>query len=1187
MRKVPRALGRWFALLDERLDWPGALEPTRSALETAGLVRRYDSEELVTHISGVLARNKTVSVRREALQWVFGLWRVSGSNLLRRARLYMPTVKGRWIPSDEATFSRGWPQATLGDITHSLISRARHESEDLRRIERSLIASPRSRPFSRGPLYSWVEFLELLKVQKGLRVLPLDPAPVEMRGSEISLRSICARLKLGSRTHDHMRLEMNNREPEIKYGGTRHKLKGVVSYFPGQEEFADLDEESRELYACLVIECLPRMRETNLRMEVVSESFPWVGRTTWPSPALSFLTQESWFPVENRGLSAEPEFLRPREILLERDTGEPLPPFVPRPSRNARECLSHGATREALVEVAGAWYFDEPDSLTKQVQILIATFKSGFVQPSQQTTFENVYWETWRRIVNSQPALEWEWEDDARPLLVRSRGALVDISLSELARERDEGEAQSRTVYVRDDDSGLAARLLEDLGYFVLDVGGQRAHRTGEFFEGLLGNLCRRTSQVETHVVVDGHGWREHDTLESVVGIFPALPQIVSLCMASLVGPAAQRLPRDWGKVLDVLQRIRLTSGTKIELSIEGRVLGLPAGFFGSLAIEDPDAPAIILESEEAEIGWLQLKRASRSLARLLGHSDLDKALALAFSSLDQKGARPAESVSSLPYDELYRTLGLDAAAVRRATNAYGSSLERAAAFLGPLVHYFAGSVGVEQFNRSVTTASTTLELAAQASQLISDDALDEERILSLLQSVRTLVDVMEELQLDFARFNSSLEELGIEPITYPDRHLHAVRAFISENYDDVMDRLRAPYLTTFQAFGTLETYVAARSSLANLEPKPEWLAAVREPDRDMLDTLIHEWVESALPSQKVVGRVEMPSYTDVHRKNARVAKETIKNAAPLIKAWCIKSGILPGDWDESNGLERLTDRLNDSGALDFLLLQSGDVVRWLHELGVWPEAMPLSVSANDLGLTEEDINWERQREKEAREIREHERRSIFLNGQLIDPQQMSPPALADELEKLLNTDVLRTPLGILRPIVAPRSNRKSPGDRKPPAGPKSPTPRLNSEKAELVGFLGELAVYQWLKRRLPRQNIDAAWVSSNRSKLLPGSGDDSLGYDFEVYYQRRRVLLEVKAHLGDPQWFELGETEVVRAQDCNRRSGCDYYVVYVSNVADTPSLNIEILPNPLSDQGENAYRLDGQGLRYRFSRPS
>jgi len=246
---------------------------------------------------------------------------------------------------------------------------------------------------------------------------------------------------------------------------------------------------------------------------------------------------------------------------------------------------------------------------------------------------------------------------------------------------------------------------------------------------------------------------------------------------------------------------------------------------------------------------------------------------------------------------------------------------------------------------------------------------------------------------------------------------------------------------------------------------------------------------------------------------------------------------------------------------------------------------MPLSISVNDLGLTKDDITWEQQRRKEARDAHARARRSITFNGRSIDPQQISPSELAEEIKGLLNAEVLKTPLGVFKPIVAPQTapggsrGKKGPGPTTPPVG------HLSQEKADLIGFLGELAVYHWLKRQLPRLNIEDSWVSSYRSRLFPGPSDDSLGYDFEIYHQRRRLYLEVKAHLDDPRSFDLGETEVIRAQECNRRGGPDFCIVYVSNVANTPSLHIEILPNPLSDRGKDAYRLEGRGLRYRFNR--
>jgi hypothetical protein len=130
-----------------------------------------------------------------------------------------------------------------------------------------------------------------------------------------------------------------------------------------------------------------------------------------------------------------------------------------------------------------------------------------------------------------------------------------------------------------------------------------------------------------------------------------------------------------------------------------------------------------------------------------------------------------------------------------------------------------------------------------------------------------------------------------------------------------------------------------------------------------------------------------------------------------------------------------------------------------------------------------------------------------------------------------------------------------------------------------------ECAVHHWLKQQFPRKNIDAAWVSGNRSRLLPGDGDDSLGYDFKLRYDDRWWYLEVKAHMGDPREFDLGETEVRKARDCARRKTEEYRILYVSNVEDPAVLHIEVLPNPLSDVHHDHFRVMGEGLRYRFTR--
>lgn len=66
----------------------------------------------------------------------------------------------------------------------------------------------------------------------------------------------------------------------------------------------------------------------------------------------------------------------------------------------------------------------------------------------------------------------------------------------------------------------------------------------------------------------------------------------------------------------------------------------------------------------------------------------------------------------------------------------------------------------------------------------------------------------------------------------------------------------------------------------------------------------------------------------------------------------------------------------------------------------------------------------------------------------------------------------------------------------------------------------------------------------------------------------------------------ELGETEVAAAREAAKnRNGVQYKIVYVSNVSDPNETRIELLPNPMTDEGASRPKLRGEGIRYRFKR--
>ena len=126
----------------------------------------------------------------------------------------------------------------------------------------------------------------------------------------------------------------------------------------------------------------------------------------------------------------------------------------------------------------------------------------------------------------------------------------------------------------------------------------------------------------------------------------------------------------------------------------------------------------------------------------------------------------------------------------------------------------------------------------------------------------------------------------------------------------------------------------------------------------------------------------------------------------------------------------------------------------------------------------------------------------------------------------------------------------RQPDSRKPRDIPTGPD-RTPQAKKDLIGRLGELVVYHWLKDRFRNQDIDKAWVSRFAAQQKGKAWSDDLGYDFELKHDRRTFLIEVKASQGDRCQFEMGEFEVRAARNAARpRSGQRYVIIYVANPA-------------------------------------
>ena len=125
------------------------------------------------------------------------------------------------------------------------------------------------------------------------------------------------------------------------------------------------------------------------------------------------------------------------------------------------------------------------------------------------------------------------------------------------------------------------------------------------------------------------------------------------------------------------------------------------------------------------------------------------------------------------------------------------------------------------------------------------------------------------------------------------------------------------------------------------------------------------------------------------------------------------------------------------------------------------------------------------------------------------------------------------------------------------------------------VGFAGEWLAYQWLAQQYGPDFTQDCWVSNYREQVLPGTGDDGLGWDFEVPVRRGKHLYEVKSTLGDGGQVELGETQVRAAQENARNA--NWRLLVVTNVLNE-NRRIRMLKEPVPSSLARAIRIRRPG---------
>ncbi|PZG19835.1 sacsin N-terminal ATP-binding-like domain-containing protein [Nonomuraea aridisoli] len=1164
---IPRALKKRLFYVHRGLRWsnePG--QPNRqdayAFLVRLGLVRQFDIQGLLQHVQDALRESSSHDLHRQSLKFVFQLYRSrQGTSLpIKDLGLYVPTRSGTLLSAAQAVFGAGW-RDTNGDDLAAVVEEGRNASSDLKALEARLVASPEEFTRQGGSQEEWRVFLSALGVADGL--VPISSADANTYIYAPGGRAVVQ----GANAPDDvrrqwepevLRLGMYARRPQSFYSG------GRAYRLPGQGVVTQFSDQGRLAYARLVLDGLAKWTNEHF----ISR---WVSRTTrdhdtWevPTPLSAFLRSEPWLPARNSDRTVV--FVLPADVWhVPADNEDDLIPLR-RVHLKMRHFLKNSTTLSRLRAAGMPTWGNFEDSVRGLVALgeLVAT---GTVGVHDRGSVERANREAWKRLADRsssygfsetelQPLLE-------SPILIERDDVLDVVRLPDLR----EGEG---ILYVSDERDNLTVRFIREMENALLIVPG-RARRVAELLTRLCPGRIKHVDAAALDVKVDGQAPVHGELGDPLHALLPWLPNVIGV-LADHHQRTIRPTESELTNLVASVRTIRLHGYESLTISLDSAPVQLPERQSGVLPLPDDHVPVIAApQAMTNELSWESLEKLSDAISHVLGKPDFAVRLRLAARCLRDSYADLVNPAN----EELADALDVSLSQYEETTRRLDGSLAEILVRIYPvLVH----TLGIDQAQELTDPRPADAhQLQALLAEHEASLPLASDQLVRTARAARTVDELREVLEIDFAQFNRTLLELAprYQPISRAEAHEAAMRRRVDQRRTELVDRLRQAFLSKFDSRDPIMNWTKLRS-LQWITMPESWALTVDTMTIERLDACIGSALTTRLgdapePEQPV----ELPGVDRVRINNLSLVRATIPDLRTLIKAAGRSlPAALAGD---------VTDLLDQCGALDFRPLGKDDVVAWLAALGHWPSEMPLTTAPETHGITRESLATQQSAAARAREEQLRRRRIIHLGEREFDAGSGDFTDLADELRRMLTDNpgiITRNKhFAPLEPI-APRRHPLSPTGQGGGFGG-GRHDELSQEQRTAIGFAGELIAYEWLRASYPA-TTEESWVSTNRRKAFPGSpGDDSLGYDFKVGTSNHARMFEVKATQADGGQIELGESEVRAAQ---RYTGSNRWSILAVTWVLTPERTmVHRLPNPFSTEGRGLYRMEGGSLRFSY----
>lgn len=1196
--KLPDSLSESFGFLSNELDWYGELAETRDFLEKAKLVFAFDREEILTQLSRVVRADGRNAVRSAGLRWAFQVWREPRDKgrafrLQPQHRFLVPTLSGEFIEAREAIFSDTWPDEMLGRLVQRFLDTAPADSADIAALAVRRLAGRSHYSFKSGRPELWATFLIELGVQRGLA-----PVSAKLSGT-ISARSVktfsfAATVGLAAATVEDWKADILAHDPHALTlkSASDYLIGNEIHWLPGQGEFSGFTRECQEFYAQLIIAWLAGPMPKTWDIDIHHYHFIHDDSRRWPTPLHSFLRSAAWMPAEEPTTDAMRKVaVRPSQIWISGDSGERFPSFLRRPSIPVLRELERATVPQlaALRKYAELKTLGDPNTLIEQAAFLAEQFaRDGFDRYFERHLL-NLYHATWHQLAARVAGGAIDPAKAAAPTRLLIRSGQENLAADMTAPP----EADATLIYVRDGDDETGASLVEAAGLPWFDTRSSNVAGVAALLRSLYGTRVRLLSEAAYQMVVDGDDVGAGE-ISLVLDHCQRLRMMCAVAIEGLKGAEFQRLPADRHPIIAKLERLLLQRATAISFRIDDVEIDDAETDKPAFALKLADGRSIVVARGTAPLTWPLLDEILGAVCEAIDLPGLEANLRLLLFALQRADASigdPPDFHTDL--ELMATTLRLSRSARKAVRETLGAQLERYVPWLRAILHLVGGQPAVQSFAMLEHEAVQDIgRLRGAISPWLAAGQLDADGVIDACRVALSVGELRDELGLEFAAWNASLIAVGESADVYPETHARQMLHYVRDHDRAIIDALRALHLPELAEGNPAPAYAVQKVAIYTLSADPSWQLLYQEVPDDLLEAQVDRWLTSQ--GAQVLSRPsdDLDPLDVTRERNGTTVRNLVAAASPLMRAWCPKNGItVPSQWLEADGgVASIRTLLESAGLFESYIFDDATLFDWLVKISVWPSRMVRSLNRVDLGIVELDLNAERAKARSEAEARKKESRSIPFNGRKVDPEESDWQALLNELAQALSRKMLATPIGSAAKLqpASPRGPGRSGhggggGGFSAGGGAYIATPQL---KTDMIGRLGEIAVYHWLRARLPDQDIDAAWISSNGTPFTNRPGKDGCGFDFEVSFRGQRWQIEVKTSLNDPCAFQLGETEVRAGRAAARaRSGVKYWIAYVSNIGTPNQARVEMLPNPMGEDGEAVLNLLGEGLRYGFAR--